>query len=38
LLYRSEALFNFFPLTDPEFAAAADAMEQLLIAAHVKAL
>lgn len=38
LLYRSEALFNFFPLADPEFAAAADAMEQLLIAADVKAL
>jgi hypothetical protein len=38
LLFRSEAMFNFFPLTDPEFAAAADAMERLLLAAGVKEL
>jgi hypothetical protein len=36
LLYRSEALLNFFPTHDPEFRAAADEVERLLTAAGVK--
>jgi hypothetical protein len=36
LLYRSEAMFNFFPTQGEEFARAADAIQNHLVAAGVK--
>jgi hypothetical protein len=36
LMYRSEAMFNFFPADTPEYSRAADEIQALLVAAGVK--